>query len=158
MDWKTAHRLPWDMILLFGGGFALASGFKATELDKWLGLTLQGPLSEVPGWLVIMILCLMLTMLSELASNVATVNAIIPTVLALAAPLDMDPRMLFVPATLACSCGFMLPVGTPPNGIVFSTGRIPAGQMAIQGLWLNLIGVPILTLATYLLIRPIMGI
>lgn len=158
MDWKTAHRLPWDMILLFGGGFALASGFKATALDKWLGLTLQGPLSEVPGWLVIMILCLMLTMLSELASNVATVNAIIPTVLALAAPLDMDPRMLFVPATLACSCGFMLPVGTPPNGIVFSTGRIPAGQMAIQGLWLNLIGVPILTLATYLLIRPIMGI
>ncbi len=158
MDWKTAHRLPWDMILLFGGGFALASGFKATSLDKWLGATLQAPLSEVPGWLVIAILCLTLTMLTELTSNVATVNAIIPTVLALAAPLDMDPRLLFVPATLACSCGFMLPVGTPPNGIVFSTGRIPMRQMAITGLWLNLIGTPILTVATYLLIRPIMGI
>ena len=158
MDWKTAHRLPWDMILLFGGGFALASGFKATALDKWLGATLQSPLSEVPGWLVIAILCLTLTMLTELTSNVATVNAIIPTVLALAAPLDMDPRMLFVPATLACSCSFMLPVGTPPNGIVFSTGRIPVRQMAMQGLWLNLIGIPILTVATYLLIRPIMGI
>ena len=158
MDWKTAHRLPWDMILLFGGGFALASGFKATALDKWLGATLQAPLSEVPGWLVIAILCLALTMLTELTSNVATVNAIIPTVLALAAPLDMDPRMLFVPATLACSCSFMLPVGTPPNGIVFSTGRIPMRQMAIQGLWLNLIGIPILTVATYVLIRPIMGI
>lgn len=158
MDWKTAHRLPWDMILLFGGGFALASGFKATQLDKWLGSALQSPLSEVPAWLVIAILCLALTMLTELTSNVATVNAIIPTVLALATPLDIDPRMLFVPATLACSCSFMLPVGTPPNGIVFSTGRIPVRQMAIQGLWLNLIGIPILTVATYLLIRPIMGI
>ncbi|HQX49288.1 MAG TPA: SLC13 family permease [Planctomycetaceae bacterium] len=158
MDWKTAHRLPWDMILLFGGGFALASGFKATQLDKWLGATLESPLREVPGWMVIAILCLTLTMLTELTSNVATVNAIIPTVLALAEPLHMDPRMLFVPATLACSCSFMLPVGTPPNGIVFSTGRIPVRQMAVQGLWLNLIGIPILTVGTYLLIRPIMGI
>ena len=158
MDWKTAHRLPWDMILLFGGGFALASGFKATQLDKWLGTTLQSPLQEVPGWLVIAILCLCVTFLTELTSNVATANAIIPTVLSLAEPLNMDPRLLFVPATLACSCGFMLPVGTPPNGIVFSTGRIPARQMAIIGLWLNLIGIPILTAATYLFIRPIMGI
>ena len=158
MDWKTAHRLPWDMILLFGGGFALASGFKATQLDKWLGATLQSPLQDVPAWLVIAILCLTLTMLTELTSNVATVNAIIPTVLALAEPLHIDPRMLFVPATLACSCSFMLPVGTPPNGIVFSTGRIPLRQMAIMGLWLNLIGIPILTAGTYLLIRPIMGI
>ena len=158
MDWKTAHRLPWDMILLFGGGFALASGFKATQLDKWLGATLQSPLQDVPGWLVIAIVCLTLTMLTELTSNVATVTAVIPTVLALAGSLDIDPRLLFVPATLACSCGFMLPVGTPPNAIVFSTGRIPAREMALQGLWLNLIGVPILTAGTYLLIRPIMGI
>ena len=158
MDWKTAHRLPWDMILLFGGGFALASGFKATQLDKWLGVILESPLQEVPGWMVIAILCLTLTMLSELTSNVATANAVIPTVLALAEPLHLDPRMLFVPATLACSCGFMLPVGTPPNGIVFGTGRIPLRQMVITGLWLNLIGVPILTAGTYLLIRPIMGI
>lgn len=158
MDWKTAHRLPWDMILLFGGGFALASGFKATQLDKWLGATLQSPLQDVPGWLVIAILCLTLTMLTELTSNVATVNAIIPTVLALAEPLHIDPRMLFVPATLACSCSFMLPVGTPPNGIVFSSGRIPLRQMAIMGLCLNLIGIPILTAGTYLFIRPIMGI
>lgn len=158
MDWATAHRLPWDMILLFGGGFALASGFKATHLDQWLGTTLESPLREVPGWMVVALLCLTLTMLTELTSNVATVNAIIPTVLALAEPLHMDPRMLFVPATLACSCSFMLPVGTPPNGIVFSTGRIPVREMAVQGLWLNLIGIPILTVATYLLIRPIMGI
>lgn len=158
MDWKTAHRLPWDMILLFGGGFALASGFKATQLDQWLGATLQVPLRQIPGWLVIAMLCLFLTMLTELTSNVATVNAIIPTVLALAEPLDLDPRMLFVPATLACSCSFMLPVGTPPNGIVFSTGRIPVRQMAIEGLWLNLIGIPILTIATYLIICPMMGI
>lgn len=158
MDWKTADRLPWDMILLFGGGFALASGFKATQLDQWMGAALQSPLQEIPGWLVIAILCLTLTLLTEFTSNVATVNAIIPTVLALAEPLHLDPRMLFVPATLACSCSFMLPVGTPPNGIVFSTGRIPVRQMAIEGLWLNLIGIPILTIATYLIICPMMGI
>ena len=158
MDWKTAHRLPWDMILLFGGGFALASGFKATHLDKWLGAAMQSPLQDVPGWLVVALLCLGLIMLTELTSNVATVNAVIPTVLALAGSLDMDPRLLFVPATLACSCGFMLPVGTPPNAIVFSTGRIPAREMVVQGLWLNLIGVPILTAGTYLFIRPVMGI
>ena len=158
MDWKTANRLPWDMILLFGGGFALASGFESTGLANWLGATLEGPLQSMPGWLVVATVCLILIMMTELTSNVATVSAILPTLLAMAEPLHLDPRMLFVPATLAASAGFMLPVGTPPNAIVFSTGRIPSGEMAARGLILNLIGVPILTIGTYLLIRPVMGI
>ena len=158
MDWKTANRLPWDMILLFGGGFALASGFEATGLASWLGATLEGPLRSLPGWLVVATVCLILIMMTELTSNVATISALLPTLLALAEPLHLDPRMLFVPATLAASAGFMLPVGTPPNAIVFSTGRIPSGEMARRGLILNLVGVPILTIGTYLLIRPVMGI
>jgi sodium-dependent dicarboxylate transporter 2/3/5 len=158
MDWSTASRLPWDMILLFGGGFALANAFETTKLALWLGETLKEPLKTTHPAMVIAIICFILVMLTELTSNVATVNAVLPAILALAEPLNLDPRMLFVPATLAASAGFMLPVGTPPNAIVFSTGRIPSGLMARQGLILNLIGVPLLTLGTWLLIRPIMGI
>ena len=158
MDWKTANRLPWDMILLFGGGFALASGFESTQLATWLGGALQGPLQNQPAWLVVAVVCMILILMTELTSNVATISAVLPTLLAMAEPLHLDPRMLFVPATLAASAGFMMPVGTPPNAIVFSTGRIPAGEMAARGLLLNLLGVPILTIGTYLLIRPVMGI
>lgn len=158
LDWTTAKRLPWDMILLFGGGFALASGFKSTQLANWLGEFFKGPLEQLPGWMVIAAICLMLIMLTELTSNVATVTAVLPTLLPMAESLNMDPRMLFVPATLATSAGFMLPVGTPPNAIVFSTGRITSSEMARYGLILNLVGIPILTIGTYLLIRPIMGI
>ena len=137
MDWTTANRLPWDMILLFA---------------------LQAPLQTLPAWLVVAIICAILIMMTELTSNVATVSAVLPTLLAMAEPLGLDPRMLFVPATLAASAGFMMPVGTPPNAIVFSTGRIPSGEMARRGLLLNILGVPILTAGTYLLIRPVMGI
>jgi sodium-dependent dicarboxylate transporter 2/3/5 len=158
MDWKTANRLPWDMILLFGGGFALASGFASTHLAEWLGGALEGTFKSMPAWCVVASVCLILIMLTELTSNVATISAVLPTLLALAEPLHLDPRMLFVPATLAASAGFMLPVGTPPNAIVFSTGRIPSAEMAAKGLILNLIGVPVLTIGTYLLIRPVMGI
>lgn len=158
MNWETAVRLPWDMILLFGGGFALASAFESTGLATWLAGVLQGPLSHQPPWLAVAIICLILVMLTELTSNVATVNAILPALLALAAPLQLDPRMLFIPATLAASAGFMLPVGTPPNAIVFSTGRIPAREMARRGFLLNLVAVPLLTAGTWLLIRPILGI
>lgn len=158
MNWETAVKLPWDMILLFGGGFALASAFESTGLAKWLADVLQGPLSAQPAWLAVASICLILVMLTELTSNVATVNAILPALLALAAPLQLDPRMLFIPATLAASAGFMLPVGTPPNAIVFSTGRIPAREMARRGFLLNLAGVPLLTAGTWLLIRPILGI
>ena len=158
LNWQTAVRLPWDMILLFGGGFALASAFESTGLAKWLAGALQGPLSDQPAWLAVAVICLILVMLTELTSNVATVNAILPALLALAVPLKLDPRMLFIPATLAASAGFMLPVGTPPNAIVFGTGRIPASEMARRGLVLNLVGVPLLTAGTWLLIRPILGI
>lgn len=158
LNWQTAVRLPWDMILLFGGGFALASAFESTGLAVWLAGALEGPLSSQPAWVAVAVICLILVMLTELTSNVATVNAVLPALLALAVPLKLDPRMLFIPATLAASAGFMLPVGTPPNAIVFGTGRIPAREMARRGLLLNLVGVPLLTGGTWLLIRPILGI
>ena len=158
MNWPTAVRLPWDMILLFGGGFALASAFEKTRLAVWLADFLQKPLQGQPAWLAVAVICLILVLLTELTSNVATVTAVLPSLLALAAPLGLDPRMLFIPATLAASAGFMLPVGTPPNAIVFGTGRIPAREMARRGLLLNLIGVPLLTAGAWLIIRPVLGL
>lgn len=158
MDWKTANRLPWGMILLFGGGFALASGFESTQLAAWCGEAMRQPLQSMAPWQIVAVVCFVLIMTTELTSNVATVSAVLPALLAMAAPLNMDPRMLFVPATLATSACFMLPVGTPPNAIVFSTGRIPSLQMALYGLLLNIIGVCILTAGTWIFIRPVMGI
>jgi sodium-dependent dicarboxylate transporter 2/3/5 len=156
MDWPTANRLPWDMILLFGGGFALADGFRTTELSAWLGSALQAHLHGQSPWVVVAVLCTLMIFLTELTSNVATVNTVMPTLLAMAAPLGMDARLIFIPVTLAASCGFMLPIGTPPNAIVFSTGRISSRQMAGYGLILNLVGTPILTLGTFLIIGPLL--
>lgn len=156
MDWRTACRLPWDMILIFGGGFALADGFKTTKLSDWLGQALQAPLQDMPVWVVIAVICGMMIFLSEFSSNIAMVTALMPTLLAIAAPLGLDPRIIFIPAALAASCGFMLPIATPPNAIVFGTGRIPVRQMMAYGLVLNLIGIPLLTLGALLIVRPVL--
>lgn len=158
MDWPTAAKLPWDIVLLFGGGFALAGAFKSTELSLWLGDTLQEPLQGQPMWLVIAVICLLMTFLTEFTSNVATVSTLMPTLGAMCVGLGVDPRLLMIPATLATSCAFMLPIATPPNAIVFSSGRIQVQQMARYGILLNLLGVPLLTAGTFLLIKPLMGI
>jgi len=158
MNWETATHLPWDIVLLIGGGFALAGAFGTTHLSEWLGQALQGPLSHLPMWLVIAVVCLLMTFLTEFTSNVATVSTLLPTLCALCVALDVDPRLLIVPATLATSCAFMLPIATPPNAIVFGSGRIQVGEMVRYGILLNLAGVPILTAGTYLFIKPLMGI
>ena len=158
MNWSTATKLPWDIMLLFGGGFALASGFDSTGLSEWLGAALEGPLTGQPMWLIIAVVCFVMTFLTEFTSNVATVTTLLPTMCALCVTLDVDPRMLIVPATLATSCAFMLPIATPPNAIVFGSGRIQVQDMVRYGVFLNLIGIPILTAGTYLLVKPIMGI
>ncbi|MEO2018469.1 MAG: SLC13 family permease [Fuerstiella sp.] len=158
MNWSTASKLPWDIMLLFGGGFALAGAFKTTELSEWLGQILQGPLQQMPMWMVIATVCLLVTFLTEFSSNVATVSALMPTLCAICVALEVDPRLLLVPATLAASCAFMLPIATPPNAIVFGSGRLKVRDMVCYGICLNVIGVPILTAGTYLFIKPLMGI
>ncbi len=158
MNWSTASKLPWDIMLLFGGGFALAGAFRTTELSEWLGQVLQGPLQQMPMWLVIATVCLLVTFLTEFSSNIATVSALMPTLCAICVALKVDPRLLLVPATLAASCAFMLPIATPPNAIVFGSGRLKVRDMVCYGIFLNLVGVPILTAGTYLFIKPLMGI
>lgn len=158
MDWQTASKLPWEILLLFGGGFAIAGAFEKTKLSVWVGETFSQVAAGQPVWVLIFAVCLLLTFLTEFTSNVATVNALLPIIAAASVALEIDPRLLMIPATVAASCAFMLPIGTPPNAIVFGTGRIRMGQMARYGLILNLIGVVLATLATQWLVVPQLGI
>lgn len=158
MDWQTAGKLPWDILLLFGGGFAIAKAFEDTELSIWTGEVFSRLAQGQPVWVLVGAVCLLLTFLTEFTSNVATVNAVVPIIAAASVALKIDPRLLMIPATIAASCGFMLPIGTPPNAIVFGTGRIRVSQMAGYGLILDLAGVVLATIATLWLMVPQLGI
>ena len=158
MDWETASKLPWDILLLFGGGFAIAGAFESTKLSVWVGQVFSHVAAGQPVWVLIAAVCLLLTFLTEFTSNVATINALLPIIAAASVALDVDPRLLMIPATISASCAFMLPIGTPPNAIVFGTGRIRMGRMAVNGLVLNLVGVVLVTLATLWLMVPQLGI
>ncbi|MAE61689.1 MAG: sodium:dicarboxylate symporter [Planctomycetaceae bacterium] len=148
LDWPTAQRLPWGIILLFGGGFALAKGFTETGLSGYLGEQLAGVQTLHP-MLIIAIIAVTISMLTELTSNTATTEMILPVLAGLAVAIGLNPLLLMVPATLSCSCAFMMPVATPPNAIIFGTGRIRVWEMARAGIALNLIGAGIITLATW---------
>lgn len=158
MDWPTANRLPWEVLLLFGGGFALADAFQQTGLSQWVGEEFALSLGGQATWLVIIATCLLLTVLSEFASNTATASIILPILAPAAVQMGMDPRLVMVAATLAASCGFMLPAATPPNALVFTSGRVSAIEMAKRGFVLDIIGVVLVTLAALWLFAPIMGI
>lgn len=154
MDWETASRLPWEILLLFGGGFAIAGAFESTKLSIWVGEVFSHFAAGQPVWLLIGAVCLLLTFLTEFTSNVATVNAVLPVIAAAAVALKIDPRLLMIPATISASCAFMLPIGTPPNAIVFGTGRIRLSQMAGYGLILNFVGVILATITALWLMVP----
>lgn len=150
MDWETASKLPWHIILLFGGGFALASGFKESGLSAWFGEQLVFVAQLNPLFLILAI-ALLITFLTELTSNTATTEMILPILAGIAISAHINPLLLMLPATLSASMAFMLPVATPPNAIVFGTNRITVSQMAKTGLLLNLIGAIIITFMTYFL-------
>ena len=139
LDWSTARTLPWDVLLLFGGGFALAGAFKSSGLDAVIGAELAPWIAGKPDWLVVLGVVLLVTAVSELASNVATTQVMLPIVGSAAVAAGISPLLVMIPATIAASNGFMLPVATPPNAIVFATGEIPAPTMARAGLVLDLV-------------------
>lgn len=157
LNWQIASDLPWHIILLFGGGFALASGFKESGLSLWCAQQLQG-LGTIHPIILVAALCLLMTFLTELTSNTATAEMFLPILAALAVAVHVNPLLLMVPATLSCSCAFMLPVATPPNAIVFGTNRISMRDMARTGIFLNLIGVVLITATTYILGHLVLGI
>jgi sodium-dependent dicarboxylate transporter 2/3/5 len=148
MNWRTANKLPWHIVILFGGGFALAKGFVDSGLSIWFGEQLSGLAGTHPMVLTSVIVAMM-SFLTELTSNVASTEMILPILAGLAVSIQINPLLLMIPATLAASLAFMLPVATPPNAIIFGTGRLHIKDMVKTGFLLNLIGVVVTTIVTY---------
>lgn len=157
LDSTSIQNLPWGIVLLFGGGLALAAGFETSGLSAWVGgrLTVLGHLHPL---LVIAIVCTLITFLTELTSNTATAQVLLPILAANAIALGIDPLLLMIPGVLSASYAFMMPVGTPPNAIIFATGRVTMPQMARVGIVLNLAGIIFTTLAIWTLGRYVLGI
>lgn len=153
LDWTSAERLPWGVLVLFGGGLSLAGAIQATGLAEWIGASL----SWVGGWPLLPVTLVVTTVvvfLTELTSNTATTAAFLPVVGSLATAIGVEPLMLAVPAALAASCAFMMPVATPPNAIVYGTGHVTIPQMVRAGFVLNLVFVVLVT-AFVLLLSPL---
>jgi len=158
MDWPTANRLPWEVLLLFGGGFALADGFAASGLSQYVGDEFAMAFGGQPAWVLVIATCALLTFLTEFTSNTATCNIVLPILAPAAVRMGIDPRLMMVAAALSASCAFMLPVATPPNALVFGSGRVSVGDMARRGFILNLVGVVVVTLAILWSYAPQAGI
>ena len=150
LTWEDAKKIPWGILILYGGGIAIAKAFGQSGLDELIASSLTG-LANVPVLLMIALVCFSVTFLTEVTSNTATANLILPILAATAAAAAIDPRLVMVPATISASFAFMLPVATPPNAIVFGSGELTIEQMAREGFALNLIGIVIVTTICYLM-------
>ena len=151
LDWETASRIPWGMLILFGGGIAIAKAFVISGMSAALGNALAG----IAGWPIlamIAVICLCITFLTEMTSNTATTTLMMPILAAAAIAAGIAPEVLMVPAAMSASCAFMLPVATAPNTIVFSAGRFTTSLMAREGAALNFVGVVVISVMCYLLI------
>ena len=150
LDWETAGRIPWGMLILFGGGIAIAKAFIISGMSAALGNALAG----IAGWPILAmmaVICLCITFLTEMTSNTATTALMMPILAAAAIAAGIAPEALMVPAAMSASCAFMLPVATAPNTIVFSTGWFTTRLMAREGLVLNFVGVIVISVMCYLL-------
>jgi sodium-dependent dicarboxylate transporter 2/3/5 len=157
LGWEEFKKIPWDVLILFGGGFALADALESSGFSKWAGARL----SFVGNWapvLMILAVCIVVTLLSEVASNVATATAMMPIAAALAVSIHVHPYFLMIPAVLAASSGFMLPVATAPNTIVYATGFIRVKAMARSGLFLDIAAAIVITLLIFTVIPWATGI
>ena len=143
LNWDEANRAPWGVIMMFGGGLALAAGIGESGLAQWLGTALQ-PLAGVPGIVIALVLVAIVVIITEFASNVAAASGIIPVVGGLILATGVDPILLALPAAFAASWGFMLPSGTGPNAIAWATGHIALPRMLKAGLLLDVAGVPLM--------------
>ena len=150
MDWETTKKLPWGIILLFGGGFALAGGFMSSGLSSWIGQQLQGAGSFSPI-IIIGSICTLITFLTELTSNTGVSEMIQPVMAALGTAIGRNPLLLMVPVAMASSFAFMMPIATPPNAIIFGTNRIRIPDMVKVGFIINILGIIVLTAGIMLL-------
>lgn len=145
LDWQTAQNIPWDILILFGGGFALAGGFIESGLSDWLANQLS-VLKGLPVAIVILASVLLVIFLTEITSNTATATLFLPVMAALSISLEVEPMLLMVGVAIAASFAFMLPVATPPNAIIFASRKVTVMEMAKAGFWMNIIGCFLITL------------
>ncbi|KAM3935010.1 solute carrier family 13 member 2 [Leptodactylus fuscus] len=147
LDWKTVNqKMPWSIVILLGGGFALAKGSEESGLSTWLGDKLT-PLQSIPPVAIALVLCLLVATFTECTSNVATTTLFLPILASMAKAIHLNPLYIMLPCTLSASLAFMLPVATPPNAIAFSYGQLKVVDMAKAGFLLNVLGVLVITLA-----------
>lgn len=155
MDWPTAEKLPWGILILFGGGLSLAAAVQGNGVAEFIGAQ-TGFLSGMPTVVLVLAVTTGVIFLTELTSNTATTATLVAILAGLSTGLAVTPEMLIIPATIAASCAFMMPVATPPNAIVFGSGYVTIPQMAKAGFWLNLIGIAIITTVVYLAVVPML--
>ncbi|MFS0562127.1 DASS family sodium-coupled anion symporter [Terribacillus sp. 179-K 1B1 HS] len=157
LDWDVSKELPWGVLLLFGGGLAIAAGFTSSGLSQWIG----DQLTILEGMNILLIIIISTTLvlfLTEITSNTATATMILPVMASLALALDVHPYAIMVPAAMAANCAFMLPVGTPPNAIIFASGKITIAEMVKIGFILNIFTLILLILGVFALVGPLWGL
>jgi len=157
LEWSRARQLPWGMLLLFGGGLSLASAVRTTGLAEWIGIRLQG-LHALPEVLIVLTVITTVILLTELTSNTATTATFLPIVASVAVSMGENPLLLLLPATVAASCAFMMPVATPPNAIVYGSGHVTIPQMVRAGVWLNALFLLVILVAAYTVLPWVMGV
>jgi sodium-dependent dicarboxylate transporter 2/3/5 len=151
LNWDEAVKIPWGIILLFGGGMAIAKGFELTGLASYIGFKMI-VFKGLPLFLIIVLIIISVNFLTEITSNLATTAMLLPVLAPLAASIEIDPFILLIACTTAASCAFMLPVATPPNAVVFGSGYLKIPDMVKTGFWMNMISILILSIAVYLLL------
>ena len=157
MNWEHAKQLPWGILILFGGGLSLAAAIQDTGVGAFIGHQ-AAAWRGLPPWALLVLVTTLVIFVTELTSNTATAATFVPIFGGLASGLGVHPYLLIVPAALAASWAFMLPVATPPNAVVFGSGYVTLAEMRRAGLWLNLIGIALLTLYAYAVALPLLGV
>ncbi|MBT8486539.1 MAG: DASS family sodium-coupled anion symporter, partial [Phycisphaerae bacterium] len=156
LNWAWARRLPWGILILFGGGLSLAAAVSTHGVADFIGRQAV-VLAPLPAWLIVMAIAAGVIFLTELTSNTATTATLLPILAGIAPALGLPPILLIAPAAIAASCAFMMPIATPPNAIVFGSGHVTIPQMCRAGLWLNGIGIVLVTALAYTVILPRFG-
>jgi solute carrier family 13 (sodium-dependent dicarboxylate transporter), member 2/3/5 len=153
ITWKEASQVPWGVVMIVGGGYAVADGFESTGLADWLGdqlMFIQG----FPFLIILIFVLAFVLMFTEFNSNTASANILLPILASTAVAASVNPLLIMIPATIACSCAFMMPAATGPNTVVLASERVSVAQMVKCGFWLNLITLVLLTVILYFVIIP----
>lgn len=157
LTWRQAAKIPWGILILFGGGLSLAAALKTSGVTEFIGRSVSG-LENMPTWVMVLLACSIPAMASELTSNTASTAILLPMFAAVAAGCGIDPLLMILPATIAASFAFMMPVATPPNALVFASGEMTIPQMCKAGIWLNITGITLVMLHMHLVVLPVLGI